>query len=78
MLAPTTTTTQAKPLVLVTMVLDFVTLAYAWGCEDGAQGKRRQGVRYWTFDDPRQAEYRAGYTAGCLDPYRDIPAIRTA
>ena len=80
MLAPTTTTTQAAPIVLVTVVPDFVTLAYAWGFDDGAQGECRRGFLYWFIDDPRQAEYRAGYTAGCLasgrpDPYQALSPI---
>ncbi len=42
----------------------FVTLAYAWGFEDGAQGERSRGWAYFTFTDPRYAEYTAGYAAG--------------
>ena len=65
MVAQTNTTTQAAPVVL-TVVPDFVTVAYSFGFEDGAQGAARQGFLYWTLTDPRQAEYRAGYAAGCL------------
>lgn len=43
----------------------FITLAYAWGVEDGAQGERSRAWAYFTFTDPRYAEYTAGYAAGC-------------
>ncbi len=65
MLAQIYPTTQA-PTVILTVVPEFVTTAYAWGQEDGAQGEARRGILYWFLDDPRQAEYNAGYAAGCL------------
>lgn len=54
---PTTTTaTQTWPR--------FVTLAFAWGFEDGAQGNRSQPWAYWTPTDARYAEYSEGFDAG--------------
>jgi hypothetical protein len=44
----------------------FVTLAYAWGFEDGAQGERRRAWAYFTFTDPRYEEYATGYAAGVV------------
>ena len=44
--------------------ISFVTLAYAWGFEDGGNGERRRGWHYWTMDDPRYAEYSEGHDAG--------------
>ncbi len=42
----------------------FVTLAYAWGFEDGAQGNRQRGSAYFLFTDPRYEEYNAGFASG--------------
>ena len=42
----------------------FVTLAYGWGYEDGAQGKHVGAWAYFTLTDPRFSEYMDGYAAG--------------
>lgn len=42
----------------------MVTLAYAWGFEDGGQGKRFQPSAYFTFNDPQYGQYVDGYHAG--------------
>lgn len=67
MLAQTTQTTQPTIVTTSAPLCDlprFVTLAYAWGFEDGANGERRRGWHYWTMDDPRYAEYSEGHDAG--------------
>lgn len=60
---PTTTTaTQRWPR--------FVTLAFAWGFEDGALGNRSQPWAYWTPTDARYAEYSEGFDAGKAAAHR--------
>lgn len=67
MLAQTVQATQ--PAAIATMpalrtLPRFVTLAFAWGFEDGAQGNRSQPWAYWTPTDARYAEYSDGYADG--------------
>lgn len=42
----------------------FVTLAYAWGFQDGATGADLAASDFYTYSDPRWAEFVQGYVAG--------------
>ena len=67
MLAQTVQTTQPATVTTSAPLRDlprFVTLAFAWGFEDGGNGATRQGWAYWTPTDARYAEYSDGYDAG--------------
>lgn len=64
MLAQTVQATQPATMTATQTMPRFVTLAFAWGFEDGAQGNTRRGWHYWTLDDPRYAEYSEGHDAG--------------
>ena len=69
MLAQTVQTKQPATVATSAPLRDlprFVTLAYAWGFEDGATGEQRRGWHYWTLDDPRYAEYSEGHDAGLV------------
>lgn len=64
MLAQTVQATQPATTTTLTALPRFVTLAFAWGFEDGATGNTRQPWAYWTPTDARYAEYSEGYDAG--------------
>ena len=67
MLAQTVQTTQPTTVTTKAPLRDlprFVTLAFAWGFEDGGNGATRQPWAYWTPTDARYAEYSDGYDAG--------------
>lgn len=51
-----TTQTQPGPV--------FVTLAYAWGFQDGAIGADLAASDFYSRSDPRWAEFVQGYVAG--------------
>jgi len=55
---PTTQTTQTHTGPI------FVTLAYAWGFQDGATGVDLAASDYYSHSDPRWAEFTQGYVAG--------------
>lgn len=42
----------------------FVTLAYAWGFQDGATGADLAASDLYTHSDPRWVEFTQGYLAG--------------
>lgn len=44
----------------------FVTLAWAWGFEDGATGADLAVSDYYTHSDHRWVEFTQGYVAGAL------------
>lgn len=53
-----TTQTQTQPGPV------FVTLAYAWGFQDGATGADLAASDFYSHSDPRWAEFVQGYVAG--------------
>ena len=42
----------------------FVTLAYAWGFQDGATGADLRSSDFYNHSDPRWVEFTQGYIAG--------------